>query len=587
MRIASLLLLIVFQLSCVNFHGSSKSETNFFSNLREGRSREDFHKVSSDGMVASAHAESSRIGKEILLAGGNAVDAAIATSFAISVLRPQSTGIGGGGFMLVHNTDANITAYDFRERAPGRATRDMFVDGDGKALSFTYNGKAIPNASVNGHLAVGTPGLVAGLIHVHEKFGSLPLNVLLRGAIELARDGFVVYPDLADAIVERREVLLQFEDSRRLFLPGGQPLRVGEKLVQADLAWTLEQIAERGLAGFYDGPVCDRLMHEMALGRGILQREDLTNYRVKMRDALVGSYRGHRVVSMPPPSSGGVHVIEMLNMLSHFDVKSMGFSTVESIHLLAEVMKRAYADRAQYLGDPDFVAVPIERLISKSHASAWVKSITNQATPAEELARIEKERTESPSTTHISVVDKNGMAVSTTQTINYTFGSGVVARGTGIVLNDEMDDFSIKPGVPNVFGLVGSEANAVAANKTMLSSMSPTFVFDNNGKLLLVVGSPGGPRIINATLQTIVNVIDHDMSLLDAVHRMRIHHQWLPDVIRIESLSDETAEGLKARGHHLEKITSIGDVQAIKVQHTSSGMSFEGVSDTRSNGQPR
>lgn len=586
----SLTLVVVLHSSCLTITTQAPQQsTLFYKNSNEQRTRADYTAHSNDGMVATAHRLASQIGRKILQQGGNAVDAAVASSFAISVVRPQSTGIGGGGFMLLHRPGQEPLAFDFRERAPAGATRMMFVDDNGQARNFSYRGAIIPEASVNGHLSVGTPGLIAGLIYAHELYGSLPLRVLIEPSIELARQGFAVYPELEQAIVERANILKHFAGSRQIFLPNDRPLKTGDWLIQKDLAWTLEQIAQFGAAGFYNGEVARKIIAEIKQGKGILSAEDLANYRVKNRTPLEALYRGHRIVAMPPPSSGGVHIIEMLNMLSHYDIKSLGHFTPQSIHILAEVMKRAFADRAHYLGDPDFVQVPTERLVSTEHANAWRRSIKlDQASKADELMRVHPFAMESPSTTHISVVDKAGMAVSTTQTINYAFGSCVTAEGTGVVLNDEMDDFSIQPGLPNVYGLMGTDANAVLAHKTMLSSMSPTLVFDRHGELELVVGSPGGPRIINATLQTIINVLDHEMSLIDAVHSYRIHHQWLPDHISIEAgaITPDLRRELMARGHTLKEIKSIGDVQAIQIIRTHEQPLYIGVSDTRSNGQP-
>lgn len=580
MKLNALFFILLANISCASF-GPPK----FYHNTGESRPREDYSATSENGIVASAHPQASHIGRLILERGGNAIDAAVAVSFAISVLRPQSSGIGGGGFMLIHKPQNKVLAYDFRERAPQKASRDMYLNKD-----FIYKNQIITNASVNGHLAVGTPGLIAGLLKAHAEHGVLALEQLIRPAIKLAKEGFSVYSDLAQACEERKDILSKFEDSRRLFVPQGSPLQIGQWLIQSDLAWTLEQIATRGLKGFYQGPVSDLILAEIKRGRGILSREDLDSYQVIMREPVETLYREHKIVSMPPPSSGGIHIIEMLNILSHFDIKSMGHKNPETLHILAEIMKRAFADRALYLGDPDFVKVPLKKLLSPEQATNWAQSISlTRATPAKELLNTQAFfSTESPSTTHISVVDKKGMAVSTTQTINYAFGSGVVAQGTGIVLNDEMDDFSIKPNTPNVYGLVGNEANAIAARKTMLSSMSPTLVFDKLGNLELVVGSPGGPRIINAVLQTIINILDHDMSLSDAVHSFRIHHQWMPDVMSVEPgfLDTKTSEKLKNLGHELKEIKNIGDVQAIQVKSSQGRVKFIGVSDTRSNGKP-
>jgi gamma-glutamyltranspeptidase/glutathione hydrolase len=575
---------------------STKSSSSFFSNpLEKDRPRADYFADSTDGMVASAHPEASKVGKHILLQNGNAVDAAVATSFMISVLRPQSTGIGGGGFLLLglphkNNNNNKILAYDFRERAPQKASQNMYLDKNNKIKTKKYKNHIIKNPSIDGHLAVGTPGLIAGLLQVHHDHGSLSLASLIEPAIKIAREGFVVYPELAQACEDRKDILSKFEDSKRIFMPNGSCIKAGDLLIQKDLAWTLEQIAHFGHDGFYNGPVSAKITAEIAEGQGVLSQDDLTKYKVKIRTPLESNYRGYKIYAMPPPSSGGVHIIEMLNILSNFDLKSLKPNSSRELHILAETMKRAFSDRASYLGDPDFVRVPLDKLLSPEHGHSWAKDISlKRATPARELGPHENFISyESPSTTHISVVDKNNMAVSTTQTINYSFGSGVVARGTGIVLNDEMDDFSIKPGTPNVYGLVGNKANAIAAYKTMLSSMSPTLVFDAHNNLKLVVGSPGGPRIINATLQTIINILDHTMTLTDAVHSFRIHNQWLPDITYIEpgSFDKEIIKDLENLGHNLQEMQHIGDVQAIEVVKLNNKNIYIGVSDTRSNGKP-
>ncbi len=548
----------------------------------------EYSAVGKRGMVATAHHLASEAGARMLAAGGNAMDAAVASSFVISVVRPQSTGIGGGGFLLFHEARTQKThVFDFRERAPKAATRDMYLDKEGNPKPYRSQKIAIPNASVNGHLAVATPGLVAGLVQVHKSHGKLPLSQVMQPAIDIAGKGFPVYESLAEAAADRAEVLKQFAAARDLFLPAGSAIKVGDILVQKELAWTLKQIAERGRDGFYKGEVARRILAEIKRGGGILSQQDLDAYQVLERQVAHGTYRDHRIVSMPPPSSGGVHIVQMLNMLESYDVKKFGFGTPDGIHILTEVMRRAFADRAKYLGDPDFVEIPVAGLTSKAYAKQLSATINLQsATPSKALAASDPKAFESPSTTHLSVVDQDGNAVASTQTINYSFGSCVVAAGTGIVLNDEMDDFSIKPGVPNAYGLVGSEANAVAARKTPLSSMSPTMVFDKSGKLQLVAGSPGGPRIITATLQTIINVIDHRMALPQAVQAHRIHHQWLPDKLRIEEngFSQKTIDELRRRGHDIVQQGAIGDVQAIA--RTQEGTHWIGVSDTRSEGKP-
>jgi len=557
-----------------------------FSPTESSRQLSSYHTVAKNGVVATAHPLASEAAIAILKKGGTAFDAAVAASFVISVVRPQSTGIGGGGFLLAFESKTKKTeVFDFRERAPALATRDMYVNKDGSERDHAFEGKVVPNASVNGHLSVGVPGLVAGLIDVHAKKGKLPLQTVMQPAISIAENGFPVYEGLVEAILRRKDILSIFPSTQKIFLPGGISLKVGNKLIQKDLAWTLKQIAQHGKDGFYKGAVADRIIAEMKKGGGILTAKDLIDYKVKYREPVIGTYRNHKIVSMPPPSSGGVHIVQMLNMLEQVQYGQYPHGSSESIHLLSEVMRRAFADRAEYLGDPDFVKVPVHGLISKEYAKKLFATIDQKkATPSLTIKPGTPQAFESPSTTHISIVDKEGNSVSSTQTINYTFGSGVVAEGTGIILNDEMDDFSKKPGTANVFGLVGNEANAVAAGKTMLSSMSPTLVFDMNDKLLFALGSPGGPRIISATLQTIINVIDHKMPLDLAVHAARIHHQWYPDELRVESstLTGEVAKSLELLGHKIDTGQAIGDVQAVGI--TAKGLLI-GVSDTRSEGQ--
>jgi len=563
-----------------------KGEQRFFPPVEPGRTRASYVATGQKAMIATAHPLATEAGYQVLRDGGNAFDAAVAASFVISVVRPQSTGIGGGGFLVGHESKSRHTmVYDFRERAPAGATRDMFLDAKGEPASFTYEGRKVPNASVNGHLAVGVPGLVKGLLKIHKKYGKLPLSRVMQPAIEVAEKGFTVYGGLAHALTERSEIMRQFPGTVKVFFPGGQALKVGDTLVQKDLAWTLRQIAKRGEAAYYKGEIAQRLLKEMRRGHGLMTQKDLANYQVLEREPVVGTYRGYKIVSMPPPSSGGVHIIEILNMLAGDDFGKMGFGSVASVHLLTEAMRRAFADRAVYLGDPDFVKIPLKGLLSPTYAQALRRTIDmTKSTPSSAVNPGKPADYESPSTSHLSVVDAWGNAVSTTQTVNFSFGSCVVAEGTGIVLNDEMDDFSKKPGSPNAFGLLGYEANAVAARKTMLSSMSPTLVYDPKGDLRLVVGSPGGPRIISATLQTIINVIDFHMPLADAVHATRIHHQWQPDVLRYEEngLRPEVVAALTKMGHKLEIKGNIGDVQAIGMD----GGTLTGVSDTRAEGKP-
>ena len=552
------------------------------------RDRESFVARAKDGMIASSHPLASKAGIKMLKEGGNVVDAAVAASFAISVLRPQSTGIGGGGFLLHYDSSAKVTkAYDFRERAPSLATTQMFIDPQTKKPRNTYyKGVHIPSASINGHLSVGVPGLVAGLVEIHQKHGKLPLEQVMAPSIQLADKGFEVYPSLENALKRRSLILKNYKSTREIFFPQGNQLKVGDVLIQKDLANTLTLISKYGRDGFYKGTVANLLLKEMEDGQGIITQSDLDNYRVIERKPVSGSYKDHKIVSMPPPSSGGVHILQILNILENDKLEQWYPFSHKRIHLLAEAMRRAYADRAKYLGDPEFNDIPMTGLLSKEYAQELRKNMSDfKASLSKSVSAGNPLPYESPSTTHISVVDPWGNAISTTQTINYTFGSGVVAAGTGVVLNDEMDDFTIDPNTPNVFGLLGGKANEVAAKKTMLSSMSPTFVFDKEEQLKLVVGSPGGSKIITATLQTIMNVIDYEMKLLDAIHTFRIHHQWFPDHISIEpkGLNLSTQKELELMGHRIEnQLRSFGDVQGIAREDDA----WVGVSDPRSDGQP-
>ncbi len=549
--------------------------------------RSHFLAQSKTGMVASGHPLASQAGRDILQQGGNAVDAAIATAFALAVVRPQSTGISGGGFLLHYDRQTQKTsAYDFRERAPLSATRDMYVDAQQHPLDFIYKGQRIPQASLNGHLAVGVPGMVAGMVAVHEKAGKLPFAQLLQPAIHLAREGFPVYPALTRAIEKRRDVMLAFQATREIFLPNGIPLQPGERLKQTDLATTLEVIATSGSKGFYYGSVADKIFQEIREGNGSLSREDFAAYRVKERTPLVGTFHGYRIVTMPPPSAGGVGLLQLLGMLESDPIETWGSQDPRTLHLLAETMRRTYLDRATYLSDPDFVPIPLDMLLSPAYLRKQRSSILQDTTTSSaSLAPKPTPPEEHPSTVHISVADAWGNAVSTTQTINYFFGSCVVVPGTGIVLNNEMNDFSLAPELANVYGLQSGANNEVSPQRTMVSSMTPTLVFEATGQLRLVLGAPGGARIMTATLQTILNYLVFHLSLPDSVHAYRIHHQWMPDVLYVEEngLTHEARVGLEARGHTLEWIPSHAtDVEAIAFEEGK----WVGVSDTRGDGQP-
>jgi gamma-glutamyltranspeptidase/glutathione hydrolase len=576
------------------------------------RTRSSYMATGLKSMVATAHPLATDAAYYMLRLGGNAVDAAVAASFVISVVRPQSTGIGGGGFMLYFDKKTGRTsAYDFRERAPQKATADMYYDAQGHERVLSIGGHQVSELSQTGPLAAGVPGLVLGLETVHKKFGRLPWSKVLAPSIKAAREGFPVYGSLAKALRDRASVMKIFPETAQIFYPEGRLLKEGDLLVQKDLARSLELVAQKGAAVFYQGEIAQNIVKTVEKYGGIMEASDLDAYRVKERSPVRGRFRDHTIVSMPPPSSGGTHLVQMLQMfqcLYHNEDEKIEItlpqvrgescqgktplslphpSSAEGLHNLAEIMKRAFADRAQFMGDPDFIKVPLGELLSDSYAFKLARTIDSQrATPAQEVLHGSTLWSESDSTTHLSIVDGEGNGISTTQTINYLFGSSMVAQGTGILLNNEMDDFSKKPGVPNVFGLVGSEANGIAPGKTMLSSMSPTLVFNPNGELSLIIGSPGGPKIITATFLSVLNVIAYGMPLEDAVHYARIHHQWLPDILSYEkgALSPDVILELEKRGHRLKESSEpFGDVQAI----SGEGGVWVGVSDLRSDGVPR
>ncbi|WJS03348.1 gamma-glutamyltransferase [Roseibium aggregatum] len=512
-----------------------------------------------NGMVASQEAVASRVGVDILKKGGNAVDAAIATGFALAVTLPRAGNLGGGGFMMIHLADSGDTkALDYREMAPAAAFKDMFLGEDGEPdnQKSRFSG-----------LAVGVPGTVAGFAEAFEKHGSGKLTwaELVAPAIGLAENGIEVTPDLAASLTASAKRLLQDPATAAIFYKtGGLPFVPGETLKQTDLAATLKLIADKGAAGFYTGDVAEKIAQKVTASGGGMTTEDLAGYKPVWRDPVVGSYHGYEIASMPPPSSGGVHIVQILNMLQGYPLAEYGPNSADSIHVMAETMRRAYADRSKYLGDPDFVDVPVKGLTDPAYAAELVKSIKmDVATPSEEVKPGDPFPYESNQTTHYSVVDKDGNAVSNTYTLNFSYGVGLTADGTGVLLNNELDDFSAKPGVPNAYGLIGGTANAVEGGKRPLSSMSPTLVF-KDGKLFLATGSPGGSRIITTTLQIILNVVDHGMNIAEATAAPRIHNQWLPDEIRIEEgLSPDTIRLLEARGHKVEVKNAMGSTQSI------------------------
>ncbi|HZA66323.1 MAG TPA: gamma-glutamyltransferase [Geminicoccaceae bacterium] len=511
------------------------------------------------GMVATQEASATRIGLEVLQNGGNAVDAAATVAFALAVTLPSAGNLGGGGFMVVHDAKSGETvAIDYREKAGSSAFRDMFLDDEGEAD---------PEKSRFGGLAIGVPGTVAGIALALERYGTIRLAEALEPAIELAEGGIAVTPDLAASLAGAKERLQKWPSSAGIFYKdGGALYEPGEILVQRDLAWSLERIAEQGPGAFYAGPIGERIVAEVARAGGHLTIEDFRSYQAVVREPVRGSYRDYEIASMPPPSSGGVHIVQILNVLEGFPIGFLGTGGAETIHLMAEAMKLAYADRSEYLGDPDFVDVPVTALTSRAYA-AHLRGLINRyrARPATEIRPGDLAPYESPETTHFSIVDAAGNAVANTYTINFGYGTGLVAEGTGILLNNELDDFSAKPGVPNAYGLIGGYANAVAPGKRPLSSMSPTIVL-KDGRPFLVTGSPGGSRIITTTLQIVMNVIDHGMNIAEATYAPRVHHQWLPDELRIEEgLSPDTIRLLEEKGHHVMVGDAMGSTQSIMV----------------------
>jgi gamma-glutamyltranspeptidase/glutathione hydrolase len=528
------------------------------------------------GMVASQEARATRIGVDVLERGGNAVDAAVAVGFALAVTHPQAGNIGGGGFMLIHLADRNEDiAIDYRETAPQATTRDVFLDA---------NGEADPRKSRDSGLGVGVPGTVAGLASALERYGSGKFTwaQLIAPALDAARNGVAVEDDLADALPRAQPRLARWPSTAKIFLnPDGVVLAPGQSLVQADLAASLDMIARDGPRGFYQGPIAEKIVASVRAAGGLMTLDDLAAYRPVIRTPLRGTYRGHDIVSMPPPSSGGVHLVEMLNVLEGYPLADLGAGSVPTLHLMVETMKRAYADRAEFLGDPDVVAVPVERLTSKRYAADLRRSIDpRRATPSRDIHAGQPVPAEGANTTHYSVIDAAGNAVANTYTLNLSFGVGLVADGTGILLNDELDDFAAKPGTPNAFGLTGGAANAPGPGKRPLSSMTPTIVL-KNGKPYLVTGTPGGSRIITMVLQVILNVVDFRMDVAGAVAAPRIHHQWLPDEVEAEqAVSAEAVRGLEALGHTVLRRPNWGSANSIMV--TPDGLA--GAADPRSRG---
>ena len=512
-----------------------------------------------NGMVATQEALASDIGLKILKDGGNAVDAAVAVGFALAVTLPRAGNIGGGGFMMVYDAKQGKTvALDYREKAPSSAARDMYLDSDGNAVSdlSRYHG-----------LAVGVPGTVAGLLKALEDHGTMSRGQVMAPAIALAEDGITVTAGLSESLEALSDRLQKWPSTKKIFFkPDGSAYQPGELLLQPELAKSLKLIAAKGNDGFYKGETARKLVKAVNEAGGNMSLQDLANYQAIARVPVKGDYRGYEIVSMPPPSSGGIHIVQILNILEGYPLKDYGQNSAQTIHLMSEAMQLAYADRAEYLGDADFIDVPASGLTSQPYADKLRTLINpNKATPAATIKANNPLPYESDQTTHFSIVDKDGNAVANTYTLNFSYGTGLVAEGTGILLNNEMDDFSAKPGVPNGYGLIGGDANAVEANKRPLSSMSPTLVFKDS-KPYIVTGSPGGSRIITTVTQVISNVIDHDMNIAEATHAPRIHDQWLPDEIRIEkALNIDTVKKLESMGHKVNPQAAMGSTQSIMI----------------------
>ena len=542
--------------------------------LAAGEKNSDHFHQGTRYMMATQGHHSSRAGQLMYRQGGNAVDAAAAISFALSVERPQSTGIGGGGFLLLwHPQRKRVEAWDFREKAPLKSHAGMFLDKKGKVLK---------NKSLEGALAVAVPGLVAGVVQIHGRYGKLPLAKVLAPAIELAERGFPVYPELSKALKMAQKTLEKFPATKKIFFKKGRVLELGELLVQKDLANVLRIIAKEGAKGFYQGRVARAIVREGRRHKGLISMEDLKKYNVKERAPIQGSYKGWDIFSMSPPSSGGIHLVQILNIVEKFNLKQYGPQHPRAVHLVASAMQQAFADRAEYLGDRDFVPVPVAQLTSKSYAARTADNISkNRAKSKKQVVPGKLPGWESDQTTHFSLMDSEGWAISSTQTINGYFGSGMVASGTGIVLNNEMDDFAAKVGADNLFGAIGGLKNLPAPEKRPLSSMTPTIVMKDK-KPLLAVGTPSGTRIITCVAQTFLNYFEHGMSLKDSVSAVRYHHQWFPDEIRTdaEGLPKATEKALKKMGYTVRRKNLGCRIQSVAREKDR----FIGFSDIRGRG---
>ncbi len=526
-------------------------------------------KAKEKGLVVSAHPLASEAGAQILKKGGNAFDAAIATQFALAVVYPQAGNIGGGGFLVGYTKKGEKIALDYRETAPKNASRDMYLDEKGKANT---------DLSQNGRLAVGVPGSVSGMFYTHQKFGKLPMSVLIQPAIDLAQKGFALTEREANLLNETREDFLKHNSHPTAFTKE-IPWKKGDILVQKELAQTLKLIQKQGEKAFYEGKNAQLLVAEMKRGNGIITLEDLKNYKTKERNALQFDYKNHEIISMPLPSSGGILLAQMLKMSSFENLEKYPQNSPEAVQVMVEAERRAFADRAEFMGDPDFIEDKTQMLISEEYLkNRWKNFSFEKATPSAEVGKIIAQPKESTETTHISIIDKFGNAVAVTTTLNGLYGSKVVVKGGGYFLNNEMDDFSVKPGVPNMFGAVGGEANKIEPNKRMLSSMTPTIVL-KNGKPYIVVGTPGGTTIPTSVYQSIVNVIDFKMTPSSAVNSAKFHHQWLPEVVFVEkNFPESTLKILEQKNYKFEKRSGIGRTEMIVIDENGNATA---VADSR------
>ncbi|SDK71923.1 gamma-glutamyltranspeptidase / glutathione hydrolase [Pedobacter sp. ok626] len=526
-----------------------------FSSCVGGQLGQDNSNEYRNGMVVSANEKASRVGLDILKRGGNAVDAAVAVQFALAVVYPNAGNIGGGGFMVYRDASGEMNSLDFRETAPATASRDMYLDSVGKP---------IVDKSLEGHLASGIPGSVAGMVAAHAKYGKLKWADLIEPAIALAKNGFKLSEQQVDEL-NRLKARFVKNNPQGTALAKETEWLEDDVLIQPELATTLEKIRDYGRAGFYEGPVADSLLAEMRRGGGIISAEDLKNYKAVWRKPIVGNYKGYRIVTMPPPSSGGIALIQLLKSVEPYPLKRWGLNSDSTVQLMVEAERRVYADRAEYLGDPDFYKVPQAQLLNDAYIKSRMANFNwAHATPSSEIKAGVLRPAEHEETTHFSIVDRDGNAVSVTTTLNGSYGSAVVVKGGGFLLNNEMDDFSVKPGSPNMYGLVGGEANAIAPGKRMLSSMTPTIV-EKDGKLFMIVGTPGGSTIITSVFQTIVNVIEFNKTMQSAVNAKKFHHQWLPDTLYVEkgALDSVTTLKLINKGYPILERGPIGRVDAI------------------------